>query len=92
MAVAKGPMGEDAPLIAVAKTRLSALERLRDRLSMEIDVCGDRRTLAQLTRELRATLSEIDSIGPAELVCAADEIERRREERRRRERSAGAPA
>lgn len=79
-------MGEELPLVSVAGSRLSALTRLRDRLSMEIDTTHDQRSLVLLATRLQSVLAEIDEIGPAEGVCPADEIA----ERRRRERLARA--
>ena len=56
--------------------RLATLERLRDRLAEQIDVCPSARDLALLSTRLEAVLSQIDELRPVE-VSAADEIKRR---------------
>jgi hypothetical protein len=77
----KGPLGEDMALLSVTEDRLSMLTRMRARLSQEIDVCGDQRSLCLLVTQLRAVLAEIYEVEPAE-DCAADQIAARRAARR----------
>ena len=84
MAVRKGPLGDDMPLVSVGKTRLSMLERLRDRLCQQIDVCGDERSLVLLATRLESVLESIDQLLPYNSEeCAADQIAARRRARRR---------
>ena len=80
----KGPLGRDMTLVSMKTSdRLATLERLRDRLAEQIDVCPSARDLALLSTRLGAVLSQIDELRPVE-VSAADEIKRRREQRRSR--------
>jgi hypothetical protein len=81
VAVKQGPMGEDMTLLSVTEDRLSLLKRMRARLSQEIDVCGDQRSVCLLVTQLRGVLAEIYEIEPAE-DCAADQISARRAARR----------
>lgn len=86
MAAKRIPM--EPPLISAATSRLSALERTRDKISMMLDDSHDARSVAALTVQLRGVLAEIDAITPLSVeVCHADRIAARRAERHHRERS-----
>ena len=79
----KGPLGQDVTLVSLKTAdRLRTLERLRDRLAEQIDVCEGSRDLALLGARLQSVLAEIDGlVGPRE-DSAVDEVLRRRQERR----------
>jgi hypothetical protein len=78
----KAVTGMDMTLVSMKTSdRLATLQRLRDRLAEQIDVCPSARDLALLSTRLEAVLSQIDVLLPVE-VSAADEIRKRREQRR----------
>jgi hypothetical protein len=90
-AVKKGPMNEDMPLVSMQTSdRLRTLERLWDRISREIDITGDKRSLCLLTTQPRGVLSEIAELAPPGQPSAVEEIARRRRERRKQGLSVGA--
>ena len=66
MAVKRGPLGEDMTLISVTEDRLAVLQRMRARLSQQIDMCGDERALCLLMTRLQSVMGEIaelDGVG-----------------------------
>jgi hypothetical protein len=80
-------------LPAVPDDQLGALRRLAQRLAWEIDnnPAAGGRAVAVLAVQLRATLSEIAELAPAE-HSPVDEILARRAERARRGEPPGAPS
>lgn len=63
----------------MSEDRLTRLLSLRDRLTRELEECDSKRDLGTLSKELRATLVEIDALAPVEKeVSVVDEITRRR--------------
>lgn len=84
----KGPLNEDMVLVSVTEDRRLMLERMRQRLSQEIDICGDHRALCLLAAQLRAVLAELDEL-PGDAMGAADEIRARRDQRRAAPRGKG---
>jgi hypothetical protein len=79
--------------------RRDSLEALRDLLAAELDETGehqpdcvcecgtaasrDGRVIVQLTKELRATIAELDALPAGKGVSAVDEVAKRRDARRR---------
>jgi hypothetical protein len=78
-------------LPAVPDDQVGALRRLAQRLAWEIDNVAGGRAVAVLAVQLRATLSEIAELAPAE-HSPVDEILKRRAERERRGEPPGAPS
>jgi hypothetical protein len=64
-------------------THREALEALRDRLTAELEA-AEGSGLASVSRELRATWSELESLPVPESKAPADEIARRRQARRQK--------
>ena len=82
MAVKKGPMGDDMALVSVTTDRLPVLKRMQARLSQQIDMCGDERSLCLLMTRLQAVMSEIAELDVEGQVSAADQIAERRRKRK----------
>lgn len=67
---------------ASAGDRRSTLEAMRDRLATVIDSDdADARTIAGLSKELRAVVQELDSLPNGEKVDTVDEIAEQRRKR-----------
>jgi len=77
----KGPLGHDMPLASITTNRLEVLKRLQQRLSQQIDVTGDERSLVLLATRLQSVMAEIDKLAPASVPCIADQIAARRRRR-----------
>ena len=65
-----------------AADRVRTLERLRDRLSEQIDVVESSRDVAVLASRLQAVMAEIDDLPASQPLSKADEIAERRRQRR----------
>lgn len=71
--------------------RAAALAELRRRLAAAIDVC-EPRELSALSKQLRETIAELESLPLAERESKSDELARRRADRRSAAASAAPPA
>ena len=63
---------ESLPDAALSGDRLAALRALRQVLAEQIHQCESARDIASLARQLRDTLTEIDSLGGAAEQTAED--------------------
>jgi hypothetical protein len=91
-------MAADVTPAVTSGDRRAALEALRDLLAGELDATGehltdcvcecgtaaarDGRVVVQLTKELRATIAELDALPVGKGVSSVDEVAERRAARR----------
>jgi len=84
MADKAGPLGLGFTHVSVVSDRIEVLQRLRARLSEEIDDGPCKRDLVLLAGQLRAVMAELEDLGVGVAESPADQITARRAARRKK--------